>query len=216
MMSETHSNSLEIPLLHDQQKLEKIPHHGVRAHSMHEIHMVCFTALDHHDEGDDEPVLNDDYSRRYLCSSHSTLQALTVTLILPVLLSIQFYLAYQFPNAAADTGLSLAQAQTILALYTVACLSYRLSCPSAPDQCDMHLYLMPEIVSDAIALMLLLHYMWLGVTVTSIFAIAFALAAVSNTISCMRTEEGVRVIKGNDDGDLDVTHHNHLFKPSLV
>lgn len=226
-MDEMNSNdkSIEIPLL-AQVPGQEAP--GPRADRMQEVFMVCFTAVNHSFDGRKEknhPESDEQRITRFVGNWREFLVDLMMSLVLPVLLSIQFYMAYQFPSTTAETGLSHGQAQTNLALYTLACLSYRFSCGSSEGY-DLHLYYMPEIVSDGIALLLLLHCTWLAFTLTSVFAMAFALAAVLNTCSEMMICSSTGLLdqprrrrqptKNADNNALDVNHHNRLVTPTLV
>ena len=221
---------LDVPLLaqvHGEGAPE--PKRRDRANRIYGVSMFCFTAINHRcDENHEElrPEGNEYRIAGLIGSWRQFIVDLALSLILPFFLSIQFYMVYQFYGTTAESDLSHRQAQTNLALYTVACLSYRFSCGSSGDY-DMYLYFMPEIVSDGIALLLLLHCTWWAVTLTSVFAMAFAFAAVLNTGSgmmmCNGTEkilEGPRSRRGpiitHENDSLDVTYHNRLAKPTLV
>lgn len=228
-------DDLEAPLLEEPQPQKHDDDDDDDAVTVHEVHMVCFTPVNHHDC---------DYQPSSMwCSAaegrrrSTVLYDLAVSLVLPVLLAVQFYLAYQQSTpektVAEDTGLSLREAWTVLGLYTLACLSYRFSCSddneyddSKDEMCGSTLlYLLPELVSDGIALLLLLHSTALALSVTSLFAIAFAVAAVLNTMPSLNIIK-VRVAvvdeeeeEAEEQDGLDVTHHDRtklFLQPTTV
>lgn len=176
-----------------------------------EVWMVCFAKVGGASVDVDEDVTTpndedgEDWDKTSVCG-------MLLSVCLPALLWFQFYIAFQ--NPAVDTQqLQWVTVQGGVFFFVVASVLYRQSISSFSSTC-MVLQVLPELVTDVVLLLILVHMVETAIVVVHFFTIVLSINAVLNSCTCsVRIEEEQK--RTSNDGDeedcgLDKTYHDRM------